>query len=48
MQHAITEAAGVERLGAGDLLGVHDVLMRDASTHGGRIRSSQNWLGGND
>ena len=48
MQHAITKAASVERLSADDLLGVHDVLMRRRLDSAGRIRSSQNWIGGND
>ena len=48
MQRAITEAASVERLSADDLLGVHDELMRRRLDSAGRIRSSQNWIGGND
>ncbi|MCY4617370.1 MAG: Fic family protein [Chloroflexi bacterium] len=48
MQHAIIEAATVERFSSEDLLAVHDVLMRRRLDSAGRIRSSQNWIGGND
>lgn len=48
MQFAIGNAANVGTLSADDLLGVHRVLMRDRLSSAGRIRSSQNWIGGND
>ena len=48
MQHAITQVARVEQLSVDDLLGVHDVLTRRRLDSAGQIRSSQNWIGGND
>ena len=48
MQLAIHEAANVERLNTADLLGIHDALMQRRLDSAGRIRSSQNWIGGND
>lgn len=48
MQLAIGEAANVERLRTDDLFKVHHALMRRRLDSAGQIRSSQNWIGGND
>ena len=48
MQLAIGDAATVESFDTRDLLRVHHVLMRRQLDSAGRIRASQNWIGGND
>ena len=48
MQLAIARAATVERLTIRELLSVHEVLMRDHLPTAGKMRTVQNWIGGND
>ena len=48
MQFAIDRAVRVPALGLTELLEVHSRLMRGRLTSAGRVRSSQNWIGGND
>ncbi|MGH7128839.1 MAG: Fic/DOC family N-terminal domain-containing protein [Planctomycetaceae bacterium] len=50
MEHAIHEAAHVQRFSVDEILAIHARLMAgSANSHiAGRIRSAQNWIGGND
>lgn len=50
MLYAIETAAGSESIGADDLLAIHRVLLEASANPNiaGRIRRSQNWIGGND
>ena len=48
MQFAIGRAVRVPVLGLTELLEVHRRLMRGRLTSAGSVRSSQNWIGGND
>ena len=50
MQLAIERAADVDGLGPADVLNIHRVLLQHASNSeiAGRLRTSQNWIGGND
>lgn len=50
METAITGAAAAARFGEGEILAIHQRLMEhDIRRHiAGRIRASQNWIGGND
>lgn len=50
MQLAIERAANVDGLAPQDLLDIHRVLLERASNPqiAGRLRGSQNWIGGND
>lgn len=50
MQLSIERAAGPEPLVADDLLEIHRVLLERASNReiAGRLRTTQNWIGGND
>jgi Fic family protein len=50
MELAIHEAARVEEFSVNEILAIHARLMAGASNFhiGGRIRSGQNWIGGND
>ncbi len=48
MQLAIGDAAKVEQLSTRELLSVHHTLMRRRLQSAGRIRTSQNWISGND
>jgi Fic family protein len=49
MELAIHEAANVEVFSVNEILAIHSILMAAASSHiGGRIRTGQNWIGGND
>lgn len=50
MLYAIETASGSESIGADDLLAIHRVLLEASANPSiaGRIRRSQNWIGGND
>lgn len=50
MLYAIETAAGSESVGVDDLLAIHRVLLEASANPriAGRIRRSQNWIGGND
>jgi Fic family protein len=50
MLYAIETAAGSESVGVDDLLAIHRVLLEASANPSiaGRIRRSQNWIGGND
>lgn len=50
MLYAIETAAGSESIGVDDLLAIHRVLLEVSANQSiaGRIRRSQNWIGGND
>ena len=50
MELAIHEAAGVGRFSVAEIQAIHARLMAGAANAhiGGRIRTSQNWIGGND
>ncbi|CAN5818601.1 Fic family protein [soil metagenome] len=50
MELAVHEAAATERFGVGEILAIHRRLMGTApNAHvAGRIRTGQNWIGGND
>ncbi|MBA2556576.1 MAG: Fic family protein, partial [Chloroflexi bacterium] len=50
MELAVHEAAATERFGVGEILAIHRRLMETApNSHiAGRIRTGQNWIGGND
>lgn len=50
MQLAVTELAGRHHLAVEDILELHRALMRHTQRpeYGGRVRTTQNWIGGND
>jgi Fic family protein len=51
MQLAMEEATAVERFGTAEIVAIHRRLMREtinAEQIAGQIRTSQNWIGGND
>ena len=50
MRHAIEVGADSGSIGVDDLIGIHRLLLRFADDRGiaGIVRTSQNWIGGND
>lgn len=50
MELAIHEAAAVERFSTSEILAIHQRLMESAPNPriAGRVRTVQNWIGGND
>lgn len=50
MELAVADAAAAERFGVSDIIAIHQRLMATApnATIAGRIRTQQNWIGGND
>ena len=50
MELAVKQAAGAERLTPGDLCAIHEALLAKSPSwsDAGRLRDSQNWIGGND
>lgn len=51
MQLAMDEATAVDRFGVAEIIAIHRRLMKrtiNAERIAGRIRTSQNWIGGND
>ena len=50
MTLAVEDAAEVRRFGTAEILAIHRKLLERAPNHGiaGRLRTNQNWIGGND
>lgn len=48
MQLAVGHVAAVEQLSPRELLSIHEVLMREQLPTAGRMRTVQNWIGGNN
>ena len=48
MQLAVGHAAAVDQLTPREVLSIHEVLMREQLPTAGRMRTVQNWIGGND